>query len=66
MKATLGAPVAIGKSARRFPLIVEVDAGDHAVSRLARDNENYGKIVLKTTHPDAPEIVIRVAFATGG
>lgn len=66
LKATIGAPVAMGKSARRFPLIVEVEAGDHSVSRLARDGGNYGMIVLKTTHPDAPEVVIRVAFATGG
>ena len=34
---------------------------------LARaDEDNFGRVVLKTTHPDAPEIVIRVAFATGG
>jgi len=67
MKATLGAPIAMGKNARRFPLLVEVDAGDRTISRLARAGEdNYGKIVIKTTHPEAPEIVIRVSFATGG
>jgi hypothetical protein len=66
LKATLGEPIKIGDAARRFPLTIEVDAGNHTISRLARDGGNYGRIVLKTTHPDAPEIVIRVAFATGG
>lgn len=67
MTATLGAPVAMGKNARRFPLFIEIDAGDRTISRLARAGEdNYGKIVLKTTHPEAPKIVIYVSFATGG
>lgn len=67
LRATVGEPVNMGKMARRFPLTIEIDTGNRFVSRLARgDEDNYARVVLKTTHPKAPEFVVRVAFATGG
>lgn len=46
------------------PLIVEIPADSAPVSRLGGTEQNdYGKIVIDTTHPEAKQLLILVRFA---
>jgi len=45
-----------------LPLVVEIPPGTPPMVRLDTDQSDGGRIKLKTTHPDAPELVLRVQF----
>jgi hypothetical protein len=44
------------------PLVIQIPRGARAVSKMGLKREDLGKITLKTTHPDVPQIDIYVKF----
>ncbi len=48
-----------------FPLLVSVPAGTKPLVRLGPPASTDAKIVLKSTHPDTPEVRIGVHFSVG-
>jgi hypothetical protein len=46
-----------------YSLTVTIPRGSPPVSRLGSEKGELGRIVIKTSHPQAPEIPIRVRFA---
>jgi hypothetical protein len=47
----------------KHPLVVTLPRGSRPVSCLGSEQGAHGEIVLKTNHPQAPEIVVVVSFA---
>jgi len=62
LKAKLGEPKAIRKDFVQVPLAVEVPPGTRPMVRAGEDQGGLGEIVLATTHPETPEVRLRVAF----
>jgi hypothetical protein len=62
MIAKLDEPTALRPTLVHVPLTVEIPAGTRPMVRLDTDHSDGGRITLKTTHPDAPELVLRVQF----
>ena len=60
--ATLGEPKQFKSTLVHVPLAVEIPPGTPPMVRLDTDQSDGGRITLKTTHPDAPELVLRVQF----
>jgi len=48
------------------PLIIQVPKGSRPADHLGLKEENLGRIILETTHPDVRELRIRVRFAVAG
>jgi hypothetical protein len=63
MQVTLDPPQGQGTQVIRHALRVEIPAAAPSVNRLGTDVAPYGAIVLETTHPDVPELTIKVRFA---
>lgn len=64
LRVTLSEPKPFGDGAFRIDVNVEIPEDSEAVSLLGGDQrENYGKLVLDTTHPDVQHIPIYVRFA---
>ncbi len=63
--ATLGTPKSINDGAvRMVPLTVEIPPGAAPVNRMGGANrEDYGRVVVTTTHPEAPRLQVLVRFA---
>ncbi|MEY4179784.1 MAG: hypothetical protein RLY70_3358 [Planctomycetota bacterium] len=63
--ATLGMPKSINDGAvRMVPLTVEIPAGAMPVNRMGGANrEDYGRVIIATTHPEAPRLQVLVRFA---
>jgi len=62
LRATLEAPLTDTPSVKRIPIRIEVPAGSPLGNFTGTDNSKRGRIVIKTTHPQIPEIVIPVYF----
>jgi hypothetical protein len=62
LKATLGTPKPVGGRIVQVPLTVEIPPGTRPMVRAGEDQGGWGEIVLATTHPDTPEVRLRVAF----
>jgi hypothetical protein len=62
LNAKLGEPKQLKPTLVHVPLTVEVPPGTRPMVRLETDHSDGARIVLKTTHPDAPEMVLRVEF----
>ena len=63
MQVTLDPPQGQGTQVIRHALRVEIPAAAPSINRLGTDVAPYGAIVLETTHPDVPELTIKVRFA---
>lgn len=63
--ATLGMPKSINDGAvRMVPLLVEIPPGTAPVNRMGGANrDDYGRVIIATTHPEAPRLQILVRFA---
>ena len=60
----LGEPTPINNGlVYMHPLTVSVPSGSRPVARMGFDREDYGRIVIETTHPDTPLLTLRVRFA---
>ena len=60
----LGEPMPINNGlVYMYPLTVSVPSGSRPVARMGLDREDYGRIVIETTHPDTPLLPLRVRFA---
>ncbi|MGD9632977.1 MAG: DUF1573 domain-containing protein [Pirellulales bacterium] len=63
LKATLGESKKVGDSLVHLPLTVEIPPGTPPMARLDIDQHDEARIVLKSSLPDVPEIVLQVRFA---
>jgi hypothetical protein len=63
LRATLGEVKRL-ENVHLYPLEVEVPAGAKPVIRLGSDPAETGRIVIRTTHPDAKQLNLYVSFAT--
>lgn len=62
LRVTLGKPRQI-KTVTHIPLTIEIPAGTRNMVRLNPDTDGPATIRIKTTHPQAPELLINVLFA---
>lgn len=62
LKAALGEPKVIRDNFVQTPLTVEIIPGARPIVMMGEDQGGEGEIVLSTTHPDAPEVRIKVLF----
>lgn len=60
---TLGEPKQLTASVIHVPLRIEIPPGTHPMVRLHTADSDEGQVVLKTSLPEAPELVIGVRFA---
>jgi hypothetical protein len=49
-----------------IPLTIQIPKGSPPASHLGPTQEKLGRITLKTTHPDVPELQILLRFAIEG
>ena len=61
--AKLGEPKKIKDTLVHVPLEIEIPPGTPPMARLDIDQHDEARVVLKTTHPDVPEMVLGVRFA---
>ncbi|HEX6962558.1 MAG TPA: DUF1573 domain-containing protein [Lacipirellula sp.] len=61
LKATLGEARPIGDVVQA-PLVVEIPPDTRPMVRAGEDQGGEGEIVLATTHPDTPQVRLRVTF----
>ena len=62
LKATLGELNKISDNIVQAPLTVEIPPGTRPMVRAGEDQGGEGEIILATTHPDTPEVRLRVTF----
>ncbi len=64
----IGKPVDIGqaKTARMFPLAIEIPPNSRAVNCMGKKREDVGKIIIRSTHPTTKSIEVFVRFAVEG
>jgi len=48
------------------PLIIEIPKGSRRVNHLISEESKPGRILIKTTHPKVPELLILVSYAVEG
>ncbi|MCA9165102.1 MAG: DUF1573 domain-containing protein, partial [Planctomycetales bacterium] len=65
LKVVLGEPVVSDKVVL-YPLTVTIPADTTPVNRLGSEQAKAGRVLIKTTHPLAKEILLYVAFAVEG
>ena len=63
LKVALGERRQMSDTLVHIPLVVEVPAGTPAMVRLGEPVSSDAEIVLRTTHPETPEVRLRVQFA---
>ena len=64
LQVKLGEPVALGNGALiRYPLEIEIPPGQAPLNRQGGEQGKLGKIVFRTTHPEAKEVRLFVQFA---
>lgn len=65
LQVSLGTPKSINEGAvRMIPLHIEVPPGAAPVNLMGgSENNDYGKILVGTTHPEVKELQILVRFA---
>ncbi|MBL9161152.1 MAG: DUF1573 domain-containing protein [Planctomycetaceae bacterium] len=62
LKASLGEPKVIRDNFVQIPLTVEIPPGSRPIVMMGEDQGGEGEIVLSTTHPQTPEVRLKVAF----
>ncbi|MBA3483793.1 MAG: DUF1573 domain-containing protein [Pirellulales bacterium] len=62
LKATLGEMKRISDNLVQAQLTVEIPPGTRPMVRAGEDQGGEGEIILATTHPDTPEVRLRVTF----
>lgn len=62
LKATLGDIKKVNESIAQAPLTVEIPPGTRPMVRAGEDQGGEGEIILATTHPETPEVRLRVTF----
>lgn len=65
LKVSLGQRHQVKEHLLHVPLVVEVPAGTKPMVWLGKPASTDATIVLETTHPDMPEVQLRVHFALG-
>lgn len=63
LTASLGEPMPAGREIILHPLTISVPNDAPSINRLGTSNAAPGRIVIKTTHPTAKELVLLVRFA---
>jgi hypothetical protein len=63
LKAEIGEGAAISEEVYRYPLTLTVPVGAPSMNRLGGVNSPYGKVVIETSHPTAPRLILSVRFA---
>lgn len=63
LEVTLGEPRQIKEALVHVPLRIEVPPGTRPMVRLSQSENNEGRVILKTSLSDAPELVLGVRFA---
>jgi hypothetical protein len=63
LKVAFGEPRKLKEALHHVPIEIEVPAGTRPMVRLGTAQGEAGRIVLKTTHPKIPELVVGVRFA---
>jgi hypothetical protein len=62
LKATLGDLKLINDKLAQAQLTVEIPPGTRPMVHAGEDQGGEGEIILATTHPDTPEVRLRVTF----
>ena len=63
MVATIGEPKRLKDTLVHVPLVIEIPKGTPPMARLDTQQNDEARVVLKSSTPDAPEMVIQVRFA---
>jgi hypothetical protein len=63
MLAKLGEPRRLKDTLMHVPLVVEIPKGTPPMARLDTAQSDEARVVLKTTMPEVPEMVLQVRFA---
>lgn len=61
--AKLGEPKKVKDMLVHVPLVIEIPPGTPPMARLDIDQHDEARVVLKTNHPDIPEMVLGIRFA---
>jgi hypothetical protein len=61
--AKLGEPKKVKDTLIHVPLVIEIPPGTPPMARLDIDQHDEARVVLKTSLPDVPEMVLGVRFA---
>jgi hypothetical protein len=61
--AKLGTPKKIKDTLVHVPLVIEIPPGTPPMARLDINQHDEARVVLRTNHPDVPEMVLGVRFA---
>ncbi|MHB8970200.1 MAG: DUF1573 domain-containing protein [Pirellulaceae bacterium] len=63
-KVDIGPPKELnGGKAVQFLVTIEIPAGQSPINRQGAEEAGWGRVVLKTTHPQTQEVPIRVKFS---
>lgn len=62
LKASLGEPKVIRDNFVQIPLTVDIPPGSRPVVMMGEDQGGEGEIILSTTHPETPEVRLKVVF----
>jgi hypothetical protein len=62
LKASLGEPKVIRDNFVQIPLTVEIPPGSRPIVMMGEDQGGEGEIILSTTHPETPEVRLKVVF----
>lgn len=63
LKVTIGEPKQLRPELVHVPVTIEVPAGTRPMVRLDTAQGEAGRVVLKTTHPSIPEVVLGIRFS---
>lgn len=64
LKVSLGEIEGVGQGqVTQVPITIEIPPGSPAANHLGTSIGRLGEVVLKTTHPDVPEMTLRLQFA---
>jgi len=62
LKVSLGEPKVIRDNFVQIPLTVDISPGSRPVVMMGEDQGGEGEIILSTSHPQTPEVRLKVAF----
>jgi len=63
LQAVLGEPRRLKKTLTHVPMTIEIPAGTRPMARQGTAQSDAAQIVLKTSHPETPKMVLKVLFA---
>ena len=62
LKVSLGEPKVIRDNFVQIPLTVDIPPGSRPIVMMGEDQGGEGEIILSTSHPQTPEVRLKVAF----